>query len=993
MQGPKVTEGAHTIGKGLDPVTVEDFLALPEPLLIALEEGPQFHFQDLTDGSKQYSSLELNDTPADCCTVNKNPVVALNDSDKRLGDIPITNEEERPKDYANISTIEEDSSSLPGIKDGTSMTDNPYMESSGDSVSESNLPAFPAFAKLQFADADEFMRTYAVWIGKDIEAFKLAKREDFEAKHKIESLPLKRSSSSGDAYMSSRKAQSRRSRSIAGSIVSGSGGIMGLDMHLAGSTKRRKIEKSYSTSSSSYKTSRKNSLSFMAAQAGDQSLAGFATPADALSHLPSPHECPMIKIHPPKSAGRGTLGFGGISRTHAKIAYNFEKQLFEVQVIGRNGLWVNEVHFAADETHELRSGDVIQIGGVTMRFLLPNVALGETGAEVVADSEVGEMSFEFEDGRGESIVDVDDESIDSSSSTDGQESSQGLNEGDYGNDGPKQTEEPYAETEPKVMNRLPHKATFNNDNESEEEANDEDEGIEEVIGKPTRRHKPQRETRPKATPKTKSNREAKMETLPAQPKRKGPGRPPKGPFSKRELAKQAREAKEAARVAALADEPSQVTVGTDDQPGDGVNAQSPQPEVKAKRKYTKRKRAEDQPDTSGIRDSIENTESATPKEVPVAMASKPPKEKKPPKPPRSPSPEWGDISSYTEEQLRKPSQSYVVILHEVLSNSPTGAMSLPQIYRAVMRRYPHFKFVPETTGWQSSIRHNLSGHPAFNKIEREGKGWMWGLDRSVSIEKHNKRRTPPTAHLPQDYVRGQPLPAPQYYAQPWVAAPVNGQLQTGFQPYTGQSSMQLPQLGYQHSFSGIPLALARPLGSTNSTYQSPYQSTPLPQAPIPAPSQLPSQSALSSHEVAGEASGPSLNFSTATQGPTHPVQHPQPSTTVDPYQSPAQSHASAPHPPAGSSSHSEPEPDVLNAISAFKAAMIKSMPNLPDVEKVIESATSRVLGTQPASSEPISPPEKAIMDALSEMLKDIKKAKEQKAQGALSPGAVKEPAA
>ncbi|KAL9117298.1 MAG: hypothetical protein Q9187_006170 [Circinaria calcarea] len=321
-------------------------------------------------------------------------------------------------------------------------------------------------------------------------------------------------------------------------------------------------------------------------------------------------------------------------------------------------------------------------------------------------------------------------------------------------------------------------------------------------------------------------------------------------------------------------------------------------------------------------------------------------------------------------------------------------MSLPQIYRAVMRRYPHFKFVPGTTGWQSSIRHNLSGHPAFNKIEREGKGWMWGLDRSVSIEKHTKRRTSPPVHTPQDYVRGQPLPTSQYYAQPWSATPVNGQLQTGFQPYTGQPGMQAPQVSFQPNLNGLPLAFARPLSSTNSTYQSPYQSTSLPQAPVPAPSQPPSHFALSSHAVAGEASRQSLNLPTATQHPPHPGHHPQPSTTLNAYQPPSQSHGSAPQPLASSSSscHSEPEPDVLNAIGAFKAAMIKSMPDLPDVEKVIESATNRVLGNQPASSEPISRPEKAIMEALSEMLKDIKRAKEQRAQGALSPG-VKEPPA
>ena len=988
-----MTEQAHAVVERLDPVTVEDFLALPEPLLMALEEGPQLPFQDSTDGSKRFRSLEPNKTPTDGCTINKNPVVALNHPDMHLGDIPITNEEEQLKDYANMSIMEEDSSSLPYVKDGMSMIDNPYMESSGDSTSESNLPAFPAFAKLQFADADEFMRTYAVWIGKDIEAFKLAKREDFEAKQKLESVPLKRSSSSGDACFPPRKLQSRKSRSIACSIVSGSGGIMGLDMHLVGATKKRKAGKSYSTSSSSYKTSRKSSLGFMAAQTGDQSLAGFATPADALSHLPSPHECPMIKIHPPKSAGRGTLGFGGISRTHAKIAYNFEKQLFEVEVFGRNGLWVNEVHFAAGEIHELRNGDVVQIGGVTMRFLLPNIALGETGPEFVAESEVGAMSFEFEDGRGESIVDAGDDSIDSSSSSDDNRSNQGPEEEDYGNDVPNRTEDNHLESGCEELavqalrDHLQHKDTLNNDSENEEGANDEDENIKETISNSKRRHKLRREAKPKSKPKTKPNPEPKVEALPAQPKRKGPGRPPKGLISKRELAEQVRKAKEAAKLAALANGRPQAAVGTDGQPGNDVDSKSPQPDGKpVKRKYTKRKKTENQLDeSSNIRDSIEQTESVTPNEVPAAVPSKPPKEKKPVKPARSPSPVW-DITKYTEEQLQRPSQSYVVLIHEALSNSPTGAMSLPQIYRAIMIRYPFYKFKTGSTGWQSSVRHNLSGHPAFNKIERDGKGWMWGLDRSISIEKNTKRRPSPPVQAQQAYIPGQPQPVPQYYTPQWAPAPINGQLPIGFPAYTGQPELQLPPLGFQRNPNGHPLALATPLGTTESTYRSPYQPAPQSQAPVPTPSQTSSHPTLSSHAVAGEGSRPSQTPSTVIQPPSRPVHRPDPSPPPNFYRSPPRNrtppprkHASPPRPPAGSSP-GELSPDVLNAISAFKGHMIKSMSTIPNVEKVIESAINRVLGNQPTCSGPISPPEQLIMNALSDMLKKIKNAKEEKAQ-------------
>ena len=978
-----MTEGTHAIVEHLDPVTVEDFLALPEPLLIALEEGPQFPYRDLTDGSKRYPCLEPNTTPTDGCTIKKNPVVALNHPGMHLEDIPNMNEGEQLKDYTNMSIVEEDSSPLPYVKDGMPIIESPYMESSGDSISEPTLSAFPAFAKLEFPDADKYMRTHALFLGKDIKAFKRAKQEDFKSQQKLGSVPLKSSSSSGDVCFPPRKLQSRRSKSIACSIVSDSGGIMGLDMHLAGSIKKRKVGKSYSTSSSSNKTSRRSSLGFMAAQTGDQSLAGFATPADALSHLPSPHECPMIKIHPPKSAGRGTLGFGGISRTHAKIAYNFEKQLFEVEVFGRNGLWVNEVHFAAGEIHELRNGDVVQIGGVTMRFLLPNIALGETGPEFVAESEVGAMSFEFEDGRGESIVNAGDNSFDSSSSSDDNRSGQGPEEEDYGNDVPNQTEDNHLESECEELtaqafrNHLPHKDALNNDSENKDGDNDDDEDIKETISKPKRKIKSRREAEPKSKAKAKPNPEPKVESLPAQPRRKGPGRPPKGLISKRELAEQVRKAKEAAKLAASANGPSQVVVGTASQPGNGVDSKSQQPDGKpVKRKYTKRITAENQPHESpNIRDSIEQTESVTPNEVPAVMSSKPPKKKKPATPVKSPSPDW-DVTKYTEQQLLRPPQSYVVLIHEALSKSSTGAMPLSQIYRAIMIRHPWYKFGVKGPGWQSSVRHNLSGHDAFNKIERKGKGWMWGLDHSISIEKNTKKIPTPPVQTQQVYGPGQAPLTPQYSSSPWPATPVNGQLYTTLPTHTGQPQLQPPPPGFQRIPNGLPLALATPHDTMNSTYRSPYESTQPTVLPL---SQISTYSASPSHEFVGKAAHLTNDLSAANQSPCRPVHCPESSPAPISYRSPPQNHGSLAQPRAGNN-HGELSPNVLNAISAFKGHMIKSMSTIPDIEKVIESAISRVLGDQPTSGDRISSSEQDIMDALSAMLKNIKDAKEVKAQ-------------
>ncbi|KAG0131961.1 hypothetical protein HOY82DRAFT_314289 [Tuber indicum] len=116
---------------------------------------------------------------------------------------------------------------------------------------------------------------------------------------------------------------------------------------------------------------------------------------------------------------------------------------------------------------------------------------------------------------------------------------------------------------------------------------------------------------------------------------------------------------------------------------------------------------------------------------------KPKKEKPPSKRKRCPSPEINE-ADFSPEALLKPSASYVVLIHEAISSSERGALTLPEIYKAIERKYPYYKLRVTTNGWQSSIRHNLSQHRAFYKVERSGKGWLWGCTEGVSIEKEKK---------------------------------------------------------------------------------------------------------------------------------------------------------------------------------------------------------------------------------------------------------------
>ncbi|KAK6502817.1 Pre-rRNA-processing protein fhl1 [Arthrobotrys musiformis] len=105
---------------------------------------------------------------------------------------------------------------------------------------------------------------------------------------------------------------------------------------------------------------------------------------------------------------------------------------------------------------------------------------------------------------------------------------------------------------------------------------------------------------------------------------------------------------------------------------------------------------------------------------------------------------------YTPEQLAKPQMPYTVMIYDAIMNSEKKALTLPEIYRSLENSYPYFKVRAETTGWQSSVRHNLrgsgegGGSSLFKRGPRSGKGYIWELVEGANIEKERKKRKPVT---------------------------------------------------------------------------------------------------------------------------------------------------------------------------------------------------------------------------------------------------------
>ncbi|KAI9312744.1 fork head domain-containing protein, partial [Dichotomocladium elegans] len=82
------------------------------------------------------------------------------------------------------------------------------------------------------------------------------------------------------------------------------------------------------------------------------------------------------------------------------------------------------------------------------------------------------------------------------------------------------------------------------------------------------------------------------------------------------------------------------------------------------------------------------------------------------------------------DQDTKPPYSYATLIAQAINSTPEKRMTLNSIYMHIHERYPFYKM--ENTGWQNSIRHNLSLNKAFVRVPRQGnehgKGSYWTID-------------------------------------------------------------------------------------------------------------------------------------------------------------------------------------------------------------------------------------------------------------------------
>ena len=89
-------------------------------------------------------------------------------------------------------------------------------------------------------------------------------------------------------------------------------------------------------------------------------------------------------------------------------------------------------------------------------------------------------------------------------------------------------------------------------------------------------------------------------------------------------------------------------------------------------------------------------------------------------------------------------QSYADLITQAIQSAPEQRMTLSQIYGWMVQNVEYFKDKGDNTssaGWKNSIRHNLSLHNRFIRIQNEGNGkssW-WMVDADAKTEKTKRR--------------------------------------------------------------------------------------------------------------------------------------------------------------------------------------------------------------------------------------------------------------
>ena len=498
---------------------------------------------------------------------------------------------------------------------------------------------------------------------------------------------------------------------------------------------------------------------------------------------PSGNE-PFLALHPPGDPNTGKFPkLTAISKRHLRLFMDEENDRWMLEVLGRNGTFVNDEHYECGELVPLEHLSRIGIADLDFKVLYHD---------------------ESEDDLDESPSYWSDE---------------------------EEVEPEDSETTPELS--TPHKRSKQprasmSGEESEDDADAED--IEPVTPKsnkpttklklslkiksekPDKSDKPGKDEKQPKTPKDK-DKDKDKDKVPKKPKetseeahkkilsllapgeepgrRKGPGRPPaNGVMSKREMRERQKAMADAARR---------------EREGSAADIASPSGDVGAD--------ADLKMDEDGKANNKKRKRSNTTGDPKAETGDR----KKRQSPEKSPEP---TEDQFTAEQLAPPGLTYVVIIYRILQDLHPQQLNLQQLYREMKKRYPYYRFRPKP-GWESSVRHTVSAEN-FIKGEKDGKGfkYTYNPDKPPAPQKQ-KQVTTHATHPTNPYGYNStaspgPFPTGNY---------TNG-------PYPYGNTYQQPGPPQNSYGQNLPLHNQRPLAD-DGPKPAQYQSLQTPTSQIP----------------------------------------------------------------------------------------------------------------------------------------------------------------
>ncbi|KAI1105337.1 hypothetical protein F4804DRAFT_304565 [Jackrogersella minutella] len=800
------------------------------------------------------------------------------------------------------------------------------VTTTNDRTSTSASQKLESFARIEFADSVFQMTTYAVIIGRDQRAMDQARRDEkreLNYKRKVEE-------NARNGLPPPTPLNFDRGK-FSKSYVSEEGGMLGPESdgedNVRPAKKRRpsSANRSQNGDDDAQSDHVKSNRQYVSHTPG-------AAAVDLGTLQPSPSHIPFVGIHSPGPDIASKTR--GISRQHLKVEFNEKRGVFEAVALHKNGFFCDDTHYGLDDPVTLRSGDRLQIKDVEFNFIINGVQLGKTGGEEYHEEETSskrmsiggkEMSFDFEHSDHENFRDTSEE----------------LSE----------------------IENVPTPAVESDDDEgdSDEEGDEDQEAADQQSDGGNELN-----VNMSGSAEAQDTSHPQFAT-PGIPKRRGPGRPPKdGIMSKRERRLLKKQMQETSKKT-IPQEPESAQNEKIKRPV-GRPRKNPLPEdgeKPEKRKYNKRKPKEEGEEASDVERRVKEK-----KEKKVRLKSPPLELRK---------------EEFTEEQLQKPTKNYGVLIDEALTNGPPDGLTLKQIYKRIMSKYPWFYFSAETKGWESSVRHNLIGNEAFKKTEGTG---LWSRVPGLELDAGKKRKpTSPDGQVNPAHGHSVPPTDQSGHYQNGNYYPTNnlgyGQ---NLPNYTGDT---------QQMHGGYQVPARQP---SQPSQQPPFQPLAQPSysAQAPAPAQLPSgylsrqpnnsqQSTYSSPYAKPPPQATPIKSEVAT------APNPQALPTIPAPQPAAQLLAQYPQQPVSnvrdSTTRPTLSPEIEKAIAQFKANMLSVISKQTDhAAQIIDSAISRARGLPIHTSVPpaFESVEKTLINAVRNMISEMQ-AKQQRQATSASP--------